>query len=70
MIILLAALSASANLAPAHKVSERIRVSATIIRGAEVSLRSWKLGMSPAQREVLKKEKDGRTILLRLNEFE
>ena len=70
MIILLAALAASANPAPARKASEPVRVSARIVHGGEVSSRSWKPGTGPAQREMLKKEKDGRTILIRLTEFE
>lgn len=70
MIVLLVALTAIANPAPTHKVSENIRVSATIIRGSEVSSQTWKPALQPAQREIIKKEKDGRTILIRLTEFE
>lgn len=70
MIILLLAWTAIANPAPAHKASETLRATATIVRGGEISSRSWQPGSKPAQRELIKKEQDGRTILIRLTEFE
>lgn len=70
MIILLAALSANVSGKPTSQVDRKVQVSATIIRGHEISSKTWKPSSQPAQREIIKQEKDGRTILIRLTEFE
>ncbi len=70
MIILLAALTAAINGKPAPRVDHEVRVRATIIRGHEISSWTWNPSSHPAQREIVKKEKDGRTVLIRLTEFE
>ena len=70
MIILLAALTAIANAAPTRSAADTLRARATIVRGGEVSSKNWNPDSHPAQRELIKKEKDGQTILIRLTEFE
>lgn len=70
MIILLAALTAIVSGKSTLQVNHEVRVSAAIIRGHEISSKTWKTGSQPSQREIIKKEKDGRTILIRLTEFE
>ena len=70
MIILLAALTATSNPASTSKAAEALRARATIVRGGEVSSKNWNPGLHPTQRELIKKEQDGRTILIRLTEFE
>ena len=70
MIILIAALTATTNPAPAPEAAEALRARATIVRGGEISATNWNPGLHPTQRELIKKEQDGRTILIRLTEFE
>ena len=70
MIILITALTTIGNAQLAPKLTDKVRASVTITRGHEISSRTWNPISKPSQREVLKKEKDGRTILLRLTEFE
>lgn len=68
MIILIAALTSIGDAKP--KPIYNARASVTITRGSEISSRTWKPDSKPSQREILKKEKDGRTVLIRLTEYE
>ena len=70
MIISLMALFATVT--DAAKAERRPQAEATvrIVRGHEISLKSWNLKSQPRQRELLKREIEGHTILLRLTEFE
>lgn len=70
MIILLAALATIGNAEPTPKLAHKARASITIVRGREISSRTWKPILQPAQREIIIKEKDGRPSLIRLTEFE
>lgn len=70
MIILLAALTAIDNGEPTPKVEPSARASARIVRGREISSRSWNPDSQLSQREIIRKEKDGQRILIRLTEFE
>ena len=70
MIILIAALTMIGDAQPTAKLAHKARVSVTIARGHEISSRTWSPASQPAQREIIKKEKDGRTVRIRLTEFE
>lgn len=70
MIILIAALATIGNSVPTPKLAHVARASVTIVRGREISSRTWKPSSQPAQREIIRTEKDGRPILIRLTEFE
>ena len=70
MIILLAALATIGNAEPTPKLALEARASITIVRGREISSRTWSPSSHPAQREIIRTEKDGRPVLIRLTEFE
>lgn len=74
MIILLAALTTVGNAIPAPRVTRDVQARVTIIRGREISAKTWskawKSSSQPAQREIIRIEKDGRPTLIRLTEFE
>jgi len=70
MIILILALAAAVIAEPNPKLVHSVRVNAKIVHGQEISSRNWKPDSRPNQREIVKIEKDGRAILLRLTEFE
>jgi hypothetical protein len=70
MIILLAALSSiAADLSKAMPAREA-RASVVIVRGSEVSSKTWKPATQPSQRVIIRIEKDGQQVLIRLTEFE
>ena len=60
--------AASGSLLP--KVEQRARASVTIIRPHRASSSSWNPTTRRDQKEIVKKEPDGRSVLLRLTEFE
>jgi hypothetical protein len=70
MIILIAVLTMVSDAQPTPKLVRNARASVTIARGSEISSKTWKPASRPSQREILKREKDGRTVLLRLTEHE
>ena len=70
MIILLAALTTIGSADPTPRLAHKVRASARIIRGREISSRSWNPVSQPAQREIIKKERDGQRLVIRLTEFE
>jgi hypothetical protein len=70
MLLLLAVLSSSAAGQAAPVAQGQARVSVTILRGHQVSARSWKPEREPSQREVVRKTPDGSLQLLRLTEFQ
>lgn len=70
MIILIAALTTIGDAEPKPKLALRARVSVTIAHGREISSRTWSPVSQPSQREIIKKEKDGRTVRIRLTEFQ
>jgi len=70
MIILLAALTTIGNAEPTPKLAHKVRASARIVRGREISSKTWNPMSQPAQREIIKQEKDGRRLVIRLTEFE
>lgn len=69
MIILLAALATIGN-PDTPEVRRDAQAKATIVLGTEISSRTWKPGSQPAQREIVRTEKDGRTTLIRVTEFQ
>ena len=72
MIILIALLTTVPNAPPPAKIESRARAraSVTILRGHAISARTWDPATQQAQREIIKKEVDGRHVRLRLTEFE
>ncbi len=76
MIILLLALAATPyatldrNVVLQVQVIENVQAKGRVISGHEASARHWKPESQANQREVVKIEKGGRTVLLRLTEFE
>ena len=70
MTILLAVLALAGQLVPRPKALDEVRVSATIVRGGEASAKSWDPMRQPAQREVVRIDKDGRKSVIRITEFE
>ena len=70
MIILLALLAAADKDETPPRPAHEVLVRVAIVRGSEISQRTWKPGSQAGQREIIKKESDGRTILIRLTEFE
>ncbi|MES2902946.1 MAG: hypothetical protein V4696_02055 [Pseudomonadota bacterium] len=70
MIILLAALATIGNPDVTPTVRRDAQAKVTIVRGTEISPRTWKPGVQPAQREIVRTEKDGRTTLIRVTEFQ
>ncbi len=70
MFSLLVALALSGTAAPPPKPAATVRARASIVRGHESSARTWNPGSNPGQREIVKKEKDGRQVLIRATEFE
>ena len=56
---------------PAPGLAERrTRVSVTIAKGQRVSSETWDPKKNRSQREVIKKQRDGSLVLVRLTEFE
>ena len=70
MIILFAALATIGNAEPAPKIAHEVQARAKIVSGREISSKTWKPSSQPAQREIIRTEKDGRPTLIRLTEFE
>ncbi len=76
MVLLLIALAATINSASDRSVVRNVQVSGSaqikgrVILGHAASALHWKPRSQANQREVLKIEKDGRVVLLRLTEFE
>ena len=70
MIILLAALTTIGDADPTPRLAHKARASVTIVRGREISSRSWNPVSQPFQREIIKVEKDGQHLVIRLTEFE
>ena len=69
MIIVLAAL-AIGNANPTLRIAPEAQARVAIVRGREISSKTWKPGSQPAQREIIMTEKDGQRTLIRLTEFE
>lgn len=76
MFILLIAMAVDLNAASDRsavrhvQVMQSLQARGRIISGQEISARRWKPRLHLNQREILKVEKDGRTVLLRVTEFE
>lgn len=68
MVLLIAALAAASP--PPAKAEQQARASVTILRGHRASAAGWAPASRPNQREIVKKEKDGSEVRLRLTEFE
>lgn len=62
-------LSTSSNPTPG-KVEPRARATVTILRPHKASPETWDPISNRTQKEVIRKEKDGSSIRLRLTEFE
>lgn len=70
MALLLAfLLSASGNPAPV-KVELHARAKVTILRPHKASPETWEPAINRSQKEIIRKEKDGSSVRLRLTEFE
>lgn len=70
MNILLIALPLMTDIASIPAPTQDAQASVTIVRGGEVSSRNWDPAIRPSQREIIRIEKDGRRVLIRLTEFE
>lgn len=70
MVILFAMLTAIGAASPPAKISSRARAGGAIVSGRKVSSETWVPKSNPAQREIIKVEKDGQTNLIRLTELE
>jgi hypothetical protein len=70
MVLLLAVLSAAAASPPAVRAEQSARASITILTPHRATAHSWDPPSRPNQREMVKKEPDGRQVRLRLTEFE
>ena len=62
-------LSAAHSPAPA-KVELSARVQIRVLRAHKASPETWDPAGKPGQKEVIRKEKDGSVVRLRLTEFE
>lgn len=70
MVLLLCAfLSATPTSDPA-KAEQRAHVSVRILNPYRASAAGWKPAVRRNQREIMKREKDGTSLLIRLTEFE
>lgn len=69
MVLLLVLSAAAASPVPVA-VEQRARVSINILQPHRASPSTWNPATRPNQREIVKKEPDGRQVRLRLTEFE
>ena len=69
-MILLAILASAAKAPEPPKVERRARATVTVVAGREISASGWKPEKDASQREVVHVEPDGRTVTLRLVEFQ
>lgn len=70
MIFLIALLTTVPNVPPPARVESHARARGTIVRGYDISARTWDPATQQTQRELIKKEPDGSQVRLRLTEFE
>lgn len=70
MIILFAAFNLIAADVSTPVPTRGAQASVAIVRGSEMSSKTWKPATQSAQREIVRIEKDGRRVLIRLTEFE
>ena len=70
MAFLLALMLSAANSPTPAKAELRARVQITILRSHRASPETWDPAGNPNQKEVIRTEKDGSSVRLRLTEFE
>lgn len=70
MAFLLALVLSAANGPPPARVEHRAQVQIRVLRPHRASAESWDPAGNPSQKEVIRKEKDGSPVRLRLTEFE
>ena len=70
MSSLLLALALAGPVQPPPRPDSTVRATASIVRGHESSSRTWNPASHPSQREIVKDEKDGRRVVIRLTEYE
>lgn len=70
MVFLLAALSAAAANPPPLRAGQRARASITILQSHRASPETWRPASRPDQREIVRMERDGEQVQLRLTEFQ
>jgi hypothetical protein len=70
MVVLYCALLLAAGEPVPPRAVQRATMSVTILRPHRASAESWDPLARRDQKEIVKKERDGTTILLRLTEFE
>lgn len=70
MFLMIALLASSPIVSPRPNAVSRGRATVVIIRGQTISARSWDPANNAAQRQIVRKETDGRLTVLRITEFE
>ncbi len=70
MVFVLCAILSAAGLSEPTRAERIARVSVTVLNPHRASSDGWKPAARRNQREIVKKEKDGRSVLIRVTEFE
>ena len=70
MFLAIALLASSPIMSPRSNVVSRGRATGVIVRGQTISAQSWDPANNAAQRQIVRKETDGRLTVLRITEFE
>ena len=70
MLISIAMLINSPIVSPKPEFGSWARATITIIRGEAITANNWDPASNASQRQTVRTDPDGRSILLRLTEFE
>ena len=70
MVVLYCILLSAADVPAPPKAEQRARASVTIVRPHRASAESWDPSARRDQKEIVKRDRDGTIIRLRLTEFE